>query len=105
MLRWEDPKQGVTMVAKKVTLNGPIPATSALLPKGVRWKKEEYDDADFVLGIWTLKKQTDPAGVPAAALAKFGMGYLASAEATKELREMGAGQAPEDESGENESGS
>jgi hypothetical protein len=114
MLRWEDPKEGVTMVARKVTLNGPIPTKATLLPKGVRWKKTEYDDADFIVGIWEFKKQSDPAAVPAATLAKFGVGYLASAEATKEMREMGVGQvgddgsgdeaAPEDESDEEKSG-
>lgn len=92
MLRWTDEKQGVSIVAKKITLNGPIPAAAGLLPKGVRWKKEPYDDADFILGIWSLKKpESDPAAVPGATLAKFAVGYLASPAATAELREMGAG--------------
>ena len=34
MLRWVDPSQGVTLVAKKVTLNGTILAASGVLPKG-----------------------------------------------------------------------
>jgi hypothetical protein len=99
MLRWSSQKDGVNMVAKKVTLNGAVPPAATVLPKGVRWEKKEYDDADFITGIWSFKKQTDPAAVPAATIAKFGVGYLASAEATKELREMGAGQDQGDDSG------
>ncbi len=115
MLRWSDEKEGTTLVAKKVTLNGPIPSVASLLPKGVRWKKDSYDDADFILGIWTLKKQTDPASIPAATLAKFSVSYLASPGAAAELREMGGGggededtpdeEPPAEESGEEESGS
>jgi hypothetical protein len=105
MLRWNDENQGLNMVARKITLNGPVPPAASVLPKGVKWTKKAYDDADFILGIWTLKKQTDPEAVPAAQLAKFGVGYLASAAATAELREMSQGMgeeeesAPEDESG------
>ncbi|MBA3443620.1 MAG: hypothetical protein H0T58_02030 [Gemmatimonadales bacterium] len=107
MLKWSDEKDGMTLVAKKVTLNGPIPTVASVLPKGVRWKKEPVDDADFIVGIWAMKKQTDPSAVPAAQLAKFGVGYLASPAATAEIREMSGGggedePAPEDESGEDE---
>jgi hypothetical protein len=99
MLRWTDPKQGLTMVAKKVTLNAPLPAASTILPKGVKWQKEaEPDDADFVTGIWTLKKQSEPTGVAPTAIAKFVINYLASAEAGKELREMGVGSDGMDDS-------
>ena len=45
--------------------------------------------------IWQLKKQSDPTGVPPATIAKYVVGYLASAEAGKELREMGLGQSDE----------
>lgn len=109
MLKWSD--ESMTLVAKKVTLNGPIPTVASLLPKGVRWKKKPVDDADFIVGIWTLKKQTDPETVPAAQLAKFAVGYLASPGAAAELREMSGGagggeeEVPDEESGEDESGS
>ena len=108
MLRWTDEKQGITMLAKKITLNGPIPTAASVLPKGVRWKKDAYDDADFILGIWAFKKQTDPEAVPAGQLTKFAVAYLASPAAAAELREMSAGMggddepASEDESGEDE---
>lgn len=52
------------MVAKKITLNGPIPPAASVLPKGVVWKKKAFDDADFVNDVWAFKKQTDPASVP-----------------------------------------
>ncbi|HJR17760.1 MAG TPA: hypothetical protein VJ808_12985 [Gemmatimonadales bacterium] len=91
MLRWSNEKDGVTMVAKKVTLNGPVPPATSVLPKGVQWKKGGYDDADFVLGIWALKKQADPESVPAKQLTRFAVSYLASPAATAELREMSAG--------------
>ena len=92
VLRWKDEKQGVSMVAKTITLNRPLPSAIGLLPKGVSWKKEGHGDADFILGIWSLKKpESDPEKVPGPALAKFGVGYLASSAATAELREMGAG--------------
>jgi hypothetical protein len=98
-LRWKDENQGLSMVAKKITLNRPLPPATGLLPKGVRWKQEAPDDADFVMGIWSLKKpDSDPEAVPRPTLAKFAVGYLASPAATAELREMGAGV----ESGSNE---
>ena len=102
MLRWVDPSQGMTMVAKKVTLNGPMPPAMGVLPKGVRWKKTEPKDADFITDVWSLKNQTsDPSNVAAATMAKDAVRYLASAQAGAELREMGAGQ----ETGEAESDS
>lgn len=91
MLRWTDPKQGLSMVAKKVTLNAPVPAAKTILPKGAKWQREEADDADFVTNIWQMKKQTDPATVAPSAMAKYVVNYLASAEAGRELREMGVG--------------
>src|SRR5919107_3053556 len=36
MLRWVDPAQKANLVAKKVTLNGPMPPAMGVLPKGVR---------------------------------------------------------------------
>jgi hypothetical protein len=101
MLRWKNDKDGTDMVARKVTLNGPIPPALAVLPKGLAWKKNPYDDADFIMNIWSLKKQSDPSTVPAPALTQFAVSYLASPQATTELREMGGG-ASEDpsESGE-----
>jgi hypothetical protein len=91
-LRWRDENQGVSMVAKKITFNLPLPPAIVLLPKGVSWKKEPYDDADYIMGIWSLKKpDSDPETVPGPTLAKFAVGYLASPAATAELREMGAG--------------
>lgn len=106
MLRWSNEKDGVTMLAKKVTLNGAIPPAASVLPKGVRWKKSAYEDADFILGVWALKKQSDPEAVPAAELTKFAVGYLASPAAATEIREMSGGMGgddqdvPDDESGE-----
>lgn len=92
MLRWNDEKQGMNLVAKKITINGPLPPAASLLPKGVRWKKESHDDVDFIPAIWLLKKpDSNPERVPGATLAKFSVAYLASAAATAELREMGAG--------------
>jgi hypothetical protein len=112
MLRWTDTKDGVTLVARKVTLNGPVPATAAVLPKGVTWKKKGFDDAEFILGIWAFKKQTDPAVVPGKTLTQFAVSYLASPAATAELREMSGGaesgeadSVPDDEAGEDQSGS
>jgi hypothetical protein len=109
MLRWSNEKDGVSMVARKVTLNGTVPPAASVLPKGVQWKKTPYDDADFILEVWALKKQSDPEAVPAGQLTKFAVGYLASPAATAELREMsgsmGGGDEPEaeDESEEDQS--
>jgi hypothetical protein len=92
MLRWKDEKQGVNIVARKITLNQAIPAAASLLPKAVRWKRQAYADADFILGVWSLKKpDSDPATVPGSTLAKFTVGYPASPAAAAELREMGMG--------------
>ncbi len=110
-LRWTSQEQGTDMVAKKVTLNGPIPPALSLLPKGVQWTKKPVDDADFMLNVWSLKKQTDPETEPPANVAKFTVGYLASPAATAELEEMAGSGAdsegePEDEAEESdESGS
>jgi hypothetical protein len=91
-LRWSDAKQGLSMVAKTIKLNAPLPSKTAVLPKGVQWKKEPHDDADFIAGIWSLKHpDQDPEQVQSATLAKFAVGYLASPAATAELREMTAG--------------
>jgi hypothetical protein len=109
MLRWSNQQDGVSMVARKITLNGPIPAAAGVLPKGVQWKKQDYDDADFIMGIWSMKKQTDPAAVPAGTLTKFAVGYLASPAAAGELRQMTSGMGggdqntPDDESNEDDS--
>lgn len=92
---------GVTTVAKKVTLNGPVPAAASVLPKGVRWKKEGYAyEEEFAVGLWEHKKESDPSKVPPATMAKFVVGYLASPAAAAELKEMdpGMGGVP-DESG------
>jgi hypothetical protein len=98
MLRWMDPSQGVTLVAKKVTLNGPIPPALGVLPKGVQWKKSpEPKDADFITNVWALKHQDNPAAGPPAVMAKDVVRYLASAQAAAELKEMGAGQSNEAE--------
>lgn len=111
MLRWTNEKDGVNMVAKKVTLNGPIPPALSLLPKGLKWKKKSVDDADFLMNVWTLKKQTDPEGVPPATVAQFTVRYLASAAATSELRAMqgdpsgGSEVSPDDEAEAEDSGS
>lgn len=108
MLRWVDEKEGTTLEAKKVTLNGPVPTVASVLPKGVQWKKKPVSDADFILGIWSMKKQSDPEAVAPAPLAKFAVGYLASADATAEIREMsgtesGDHAAPDEESAEADS--
>ena len=92
VLRWSDEEQGINMVAKTIKINSPLPAAAGVLPKGVRWKKEPYDDADFILGVWSLKHpEKDPEAQPGAALAKFAVGYLASPASAAELREMGPG--------------
>ena len=92
MLRWVDEKEGTVLEAKKVTLNGAVPTVASVLPKGVTWRKKPASDADFILGVWSLKHpEKDPEQVPVASLAKFAVGYLASAGATAELREMTAG--------------
>jgi hypothetical protein len=96
MLRWQDGSQGLNLVARKVTLNGPLPPALAALPKGVKWKKTGPDDADFISNVWELKKQTDPETVSPAAITQFAVRYLASPEATAELREMAGGQDPQE---------
>lgn len=88
MPRWANEKNGVNLMARKVTLNGPIPSALGVLPKGLKWTKKSYDDADFVTNLWALKKQTDPEGVPPATVAQFAVRCLASAEATSELGAM-----------------
>ena len=105
MLRWSNAKDGVSMTAKKVTLNGAIPTVASVLPKGVKWRKKPYDDADFILGVWTMKKETDPESVPGAQLAKFGVSYLASAAATAEIQELTAGSEETSEEDDSEEGS
>lgn len=93
-------------MAKKVTLNGPIPSVTSVRPKGVRWQKKPCDDADFILGLWALKKESDPSAVPAPSLAQFAVKYLASPGTAAELREMSGGggdeeaEAPAEETGE-----
>lgn len=110
MLKWSDTKQNMNLVAKKVTLNGPIPTVASLRPKAVRWKKTPYDDADFILALWTFKKESDPSAVPGATLARFGVKYLASRGTAAELREMSGGgeeeeEAPAEDLAEDSSGS
>ena len=105
MLRWSNPEEGVSITAKKVTLNGAIPPAASVLPKGVKWRKKPYDDADFILGVWTMKKQTDPEAVSGAQLAKFGVSYLASAAATAEIRAMSGGGGETGEEDDSEEGS
>jgi hypothetical protein len=110
MLRWANNEDKVNLVAKKVTINGPIPPALSVLPKGLKWKPKEADDADFLMNVWALKKQAEPEGVSPAAVTKFAVGYLASAEATTELRAMtdqsgDSEDAPDDEAEANESGS
>ncbi|HKH84285.1 MAG TPA: hypothetical protein VKA25_11410 [Gemmatimonadales bacterium] len=103
MLRWDDQKDGTTLVARKVTLNGPIPTVASVLPKGVKWKKKPADDADFIAGIWAMKKQSDPEAVAVPQLAKFGVSYLASPGAAAELWEMSSGSSDGDEDAPQES--
>jgi len=105
MLKWASKENGVDMVARKVTLNGPIPPPASVLPKGLKWRKKAVDDADFISNVWALKKQTDPEAVPAAAQAQFAVRYLATPEATTELRAMqpdpsSSDEAPEEEASE-----
>jgi hypothetical protein len=89
VLRWSDEEQGLSMVAKTIKLNSPLPPTVGVLPKGVQWKKEPYDDADFIMGIWGFKHpEQDPEKANGAAMAKFAVNYLASPSSTAELREM-----------------
>ncbi|MEA2725045.1 MAG: hypothetical protein QOH59_2816 [Gemmatimonadales bacterium] len=88
ILKWASEENGLDMVARKVTLNGPIPPAASVLPKGLKWRKKAVDDADFITNVWMLKKQTDPEGVPPATLAQFTVRYLATPEATAEFRAM-----------------
>lgn len=89
VLRWSDEEQGLSMVAKTIKLNSPLPPSVGVLPKGVRWQKETYDDADFIMGIWGFKHpEQDPEKANGAAMAKFAVNYLASPASTAELREM-----------------
>ena len=108
-LRWTSEEQGTDMVAKKVTLNGPIPPAMSVMPKGVKWTKKPVDDADFMMNVWALKKETDPEAQSPASVAKFTVGYLASAAATAELQAMappvGGDDTPDDETESDESGS
>jgi hypothetical protein len=91
--------EGTTTVAKKVTLNGPVPTAASVLPKGVRWKKEGYAYEEFAPTLWEHKKQSDPSKVPPATMAKFAVGFLASTGAAAELKEMDPGMGGQDESG------
>lgn len=96
VLRVNDEEHGYLAIAKKISLNQPVPAPTAVLPKGVRWKKSGYDTDDaFYTEIWGRKKQSDPEAVPPATLAKFAVSYLAGPRAAKELREMKGGAAEE----------
>jgi hypothetical protein len=97
MLRWVDPSQGATLVAKRVILNGPMPPAFGVLPKGVRWEKGELQDADFITNVWMLKKQTETGTTPPAAVAQYVVRYLATPQAGAELREMAAGQGNQEE--------
>ncbi|MGH7510478.1 MAG: hypothetical protein ACREMZ_13550 [Gemmatimonadales bacterium] len=99
VLRSTDASTGLTLVAKKVTLNGPVPMAATLLPKGVRWKRQGYDDEEFAPAIWEFKKQSDSRKVAPATLAKFAVGYLASPGAAAELKEMDGGIGEADEPG------
>jgi hypothetical protein len=102
MLRWQDAKQGVNLVAKRVTLNGPLPPALSVLPKGVSWKKKPADDADFITNVWALKKQSDPEAVAPATLTQFAVRYLASPQAGTELRQMGGASGETEETGQAE---
>jgi hypothetical protein len=92
-------EDGIAMVAKKVTLNGPVPSAASVLPKGVPWKKEGYAYEEFAPGLWEHKKQSDPSKVPPATLAKFAVRYLASPVAAKELKEMDPDMSGAEETG------
>jgi hypothetical protein len=99
ILRWTDANEGTSLVAKNITLNKPVPPADAMLPKGVGWKKTGYEGDEFALAIWGRKKESDPEAVPPATLAKFVVGYLASPQAAKELKEQ---PKPAEETGEAE---
>lgn len=92
-------EQGLTWVAKKVSLNRPLPATLTTLPKGIRWKKErDFESGDLALEIWNMKKEgADPQEAGSAAVARFAVRYLASPQAAAELRQRAAGTTPEPE--------
>lgn len=94
-LRSADKEQQVDYVAKHVTLNGPLPPSLSAIPKGIRWEKGDiYDDADFVMAIWTQKKESDPTELSPATVTRFAIRYLASPQATSELPRMENGQLP-----------
>jgi hypothetical protein len=62
------------------------------------------DNSPLARSAAALKNQSsDPSKVPPATMAKDVVRYLASAQAAAELREMGAGQAQGEETGEAES--
>lgn len=100
VLRSSNTEDGMDMVAKKVTLNGPVPSAASFLPKGVRWTNQGYAFEEFAPQLWEMKKQSDPSKVPPAGMAKFVVAYLASPVAGKEIKEMGAvpGMGGDDES-------
>ena len=88
-LRWSDEEQRMSMVAKTIKLNSPLPRSAGVLPKGIRWKKESYDDFDFIMQLWGFKHpEQDPEKANGAAMAKFAVNFLASPANTAELREM-----------------
>jgi hypothetical protein len=100
-LKWTD-KQGNTIVARKVTLNGPIPPAASVLPKGVKWKPDDdYEGGDFAMGLWEHKHPDATERPTPAQVAGFAVKYLASAQAAAELKEMGGG---EEETGEEDTG-
>ncbi|MFL5402482.1 MAG: hypothetical protein ACJ8BF_06655 [Gemmatimonadales bacterium] len=80
--------QGLTWVAKKVTLNAPLSATLVTLPKGIRWKKKgDVEHGELALGLWRMKNpfETEPPAPPA--VARFAIRYLASPQAAGELKQ------------------
>lgn len=88
ILRSSDAESATTMVAKKVTLNGQVPTTASILPKGVRWTNQGYAHEEFAPALWGHKKQSDPSKVPPATMAKFAVEFLASPGAAAELKQM-----------------
>ncbi len=95
-LRWSD-KNGTTMVATKVVLNGPMPPALGVLPKGVKWKQDEgFEGGDFAMNIWSYKHPEATDMPTAAQVGGFAVKYLATPAAAAELREMGGGAGGEE---------
>lgn len=92
------PVAGLQLVARSVTLNGPVPDALVTVPKGVRWRRVEgWDYGEFATSVWSMTRESDPAEVAPATLASEALRWLASPEAAELLGEYAGDEAMEDE--------